>query len=229
MKKIALLFTLVCVGQLYGMEQEQPKKDLGAFEQLPEDVHNVIINMAFATSNTLHQTIETIKAMSALRRAQYDNLKDFTKLVHILADKFYYDTDSVARVYNTSTAHTYRGLGSRLLDIASLAHKPIWSGPGVEDLSYILDRMKQLITEGADVNFSGSQLSTPLYKALEKGNAEAVKLLLEFGAKVRPEDIKIYEKKVANGDIGLFEAKTIKKLLDEAMEKQNNNNIGKLT
>ncbi len=221
MKKIALLFTILCAGALNGMEpkKELTKKEaLEIYKSLQPELKLEVLNQALAASNNLDEAIDMINKLSIVHKTQYNNLQDFTNLVHILADRFYYDTDSVARVYGTSTAHTYRVLGSQLLDVVSLAHKPIWSGPGVEDLSYILDRMKQLIKEGADVNYS-SHLNTPLYKALEKGNAEAVKLLLEFGAKVRPEDIKIYEKKVANGDIGLSVARIINKLLDEATKK----------
>ncbi len=55
MKKLVLLLTIVCAGQLYGMEPEQK---MGAFGKLPQELHKEVAN-ALAKSKDLEQAIET--------------------------------------------------------------------------------------------------------------------------------------------------------------------------
>jgi len=111
--KIALLLTILCAGQMYGMEPTSPvpyeassevrvdelrrtgplypeRGTMGALEELPQDVHNEIIRMAIASSNTLEEAIQAIKVASVLRgvRYNYDNLKDLTHIVDILSNIF---------------------------------------------------------------------------------------------------------------------------------------------
>src|SRR5690242_15449786 len=98
--KIALLFTIACVGQLYGME----KPSYGSL--LPE-LKQEIINTALATSKNVDEAISMLKKLSALHGVEFDklfNLKDFTKLVHVLADKFNISTSQVAQKIDTPVA-----------------------------------------------------------------------------------------------------------------------------
>jgi len=202
--KIALLFTILCAGQLYGMELK--RGNLGAFEQLPEDVHKVIIK-ALATSNDLEQTIEAIKVASALQGVRYDNLKDFTKLVHILADKFYRptifhglmgpakSTERVAEMFVTPVAKEYIELNRELLKMTA------WIGSRNPDRTEVINKLKELIEAGADVNFSPAytlnvevgkvvvQVSTsPMRNAMLGGNLDTLQLLLDYGAKLESDE-----------------------------------------
>jgi len=214
MKKIALLLTIVCAGQLYGMEPSvaeamagRPEKgNLGDFEQLPEEVHGVIVK-ALATSNDLEQTIEAIKVASALQGVQYDNLKDFTTLVHILADKFDIPTAEVAQQFGTPMANTYYQLGSKLRHAVKVVQT---------EARY--NEIIALIKDGADVNFSNdSKNFTPLNFALNNDfNVEVIKTLLNDGAKPTTHDL-FFNKSLAARTPDLQARKEIiKQLLEEA-------------
>ena len=84
MKKIALLLTIVCTSQLYTMKRIYGMEPEPSYETLPPELKQEIINTALATNKKLSKKIEMIKNLSALHGVQYDNLKDFTTLVHIL-------------------------------------------------------------------------------------------------------------------------------------------------
>ncbi len=234
MKKIILLFTIICAGQLYGME-EAPK--MGAFGDLPEDVHKVIVQ-ALATSNNLEQTIEAIKVASVLRGVRYDNLKDFTKLVHILADKFNTTTAKIAKEFKTPIAEKYVNLGNDLTFYMLMFDKD----GNIKDP----DRFTQLINQGADVNYTGTEgsiyilgkgdfpdIQTPLIAAVKSGNSDLVKLLLNSGANpyyktpagTTALDEALFILKAVRGDTrntkeDIRSLEMIKALLEEAMEKQ---------
>jgi hypothetical protein len=160
MKRIILIFTILCVSQLYGME---PEPVLG---ELPEDVHNTIIRMALATSDTLEEAIKAIKVASVLRGIRYDNLKSFTKLVHMLANKFpKKDTKTIAKLFGTSIAEEYINLGNALIGAISW-----W-----EDI----DQITKLIMQGADVNYSDKNLGTPFTMANKADNSKEIIQLLK--------------------------------------------------
>ena len=69
------------------LRRTEPEQKMGAFGQLPPELHKVIVN-ALAQSNNLEQVIEAIKVAGILSGVRYDNLKDFTALMDILAKKF---------------------------------------------------------------------------------------------------------------------------------------------
>ncbi len=156
MKKLILLFSIVCAGQLYGMEAEN-------IMDLPEEIRNEIINAhnelikkALASSNTLEEAVQAIKA-GALQGVKYDNLEDFTRLVRILADKFGVYTEQVALAFNIPIAEKYIELGQSLIkSIESFSLKAFYTA----------------LEEGADMNFTNNQgqlalnLATLLFRSL---------------------------------------------------------------
>ncbi len=204
MKKIALLFTIVCAaGQLYGMEAQN-------IMGLPEDVRNEIIRKALAASDTLEEAIKAIK-VGALRGVNYDNPKDFTKLVHVLAKKFDLDTATVAQEFRTTTV---ANIAKNYLIQSRMLLKLIASYDA-DDIQILIDDIKKLISYGADVNFVqrptgmlpslGFNEDTPLIKifsykpynvqeALQRIKT-LVELLLEYGGipdKLTLERFKVY-------------------------------------
>ncbi len=215
MKKAALLFTLLCAGQLYGMEAE----NIGG---LPVDVHNEMIKTALATSDNLEETIKVIQFASALRGIKYDNLKKLTALMDILAKKFPdISRKEFAEKLNTPIAKEYITLGEQLLWPANMMHS---NKSMVEDV-------KKLIDKGADPNYSGGQLGYTalnatymaiankihLEKKMDENLMAILNLLLNAGAKPDASTMFYLQKSVdKNKKIGLNtpEAKLDSELLD---------------
>jgi hypothetical protein len=153
MKKIALLFTMVCASQLYGMEPEY------GLQNLPPDMRREIVNKAIESSATLESAVKAVNTACVVHGACYNNLKDFTKLVHMLADKFGNATSTVANKFGTEIAKEYIKKGRDLRDTD-------WEAPSFIVISIV----KKKIEDGADVNFSeGGQLNTLNTVRLKKG------------------------------------------------------------
>jgi len=178
-----LLGALVCAGQIYGMEPQEP---MGAFAQLPKELHQEIIRKAIESSDTLEEFVKAVNVACALQGVCYDNLKDFTKLMHMLADKFDTTTHEVAGNFHTSLAEKYIQLGEQLLII--------------DDESSQLDtfdKVTQLINDGADVNFTMRNNmaidSTPLFVAIQLINVDVVKLLMQSGVIPTSQNLKLAE------------------------------------
>ena len=180
MKKLFLLGALVYVGQLFGMENPQPQ--LGVFGYLPTELHEKIIQDAIASSDTVEGVIKAINAAS-VRGARYDNIKDFTKLVHILGYKFNTTTADIANKFNIPIAQQYLDLGKKLLSALKVLDRKKWSDK--------VGEIMQLINNGADVNFSihkyykavlpkSSYVETPLHKAIDTLNIEKVEIVKTF-------------------------------------------------
>ena len=169
MKKIALLFTLTLVGAgaLYGMENN-PQPGLGTFGYLPPELHEKILQDIIASSNTLEEAIKAVNAAS-MRGVQYNNLKAFTRLVHILASKFKVPVNIIAEKFATPTAQKYIAL-SKIL------------GEAVDEDQ--VEMVKQLINQGAGVNYLFKD-----YNMLElavsnhsENSLKILKILLDHGA-----------------------------------------------
>ena len=173
MKKTALLFTILCVGQLYGMENPHP--ELGAFGQLPEELHKEIVK-TLATSNNLEATIGAIKVAGTLQGVRYDNLKDFTRLVNVLADTFGVSTVEVAKKFNTPTAKQYLNFekAHELIKLANRNRR--------ENLSESYQGLVKLIREGFNVNTTGWSNGSLLMWASFFNLPVLVKVLLDAGA-----------------------------------------------
>ncbi len=196
MKKLFLLGALICAGQLYGMEPEKPDMDPTLWgrskeEGLPDEIKTLIIMALKESGNNPEEAIKNIIKVSRLNKQFYgilhdeygdlENLQYFTKLVHIIANKFGLTTQEVASkmkdlgmaiaqnyiILNISFAVNIR-MGGNIVRIAKLIRK-----------------------HGADVNYTwldtslekgGEEVFTPLRYAVRNRNIDAVKLLLDSGA-----------------------------------------------
>ena len=126
----------------------KPEHRMGDFGELPGDVHNEIIKNALASSDTVEEAIRAIKVANVLRGARYDNLENFTKIVHLLANKFSKPTAEVADKFDTSIAKKYNELGNKLISNIS----KIASVPRSEHASML--QIIQIIKDGGDANYS---------------------------------------------------------------------------
>lgn len=212
-------------------------------EELRQEIAKVAIETAIATSTTVDEAIKAIQtasmvysgvqlddiaardllihsipnnldqAITQVKHLQGKELKNFTKLVHILADKFDITTARTAATIGTPIAQTYLNLGKEL-KIAILS----------DPFNY--DKIIELIKNGADVNFSIlSRRSTPLHNALsdEKNkefNVELIKILLDAGAKPTTENLLRIDARQASSPEDEEKKLTIKQLLQDAMNKQ---------
>src|SRR5438067_80176 len=89
MKRLILLFTIICAGQLYGMGSKTgPKiKEFDIRKELLPELRQELISKALAVSNTPAEAINTIKNLSFVHGIQFDELnKDM--LIHALTKKF---------------------------------------------------------------------------------------------------------------------------------------------
>ena len=170
MKKMTiLLFTIVCAGQLYGMEKEK-EEAVGLYtssEMLPE-IKQQIISAALASSKNVDEAIDAIKKFSILHGVQFDkffnNLQTFSKVVSLLIEKYPQSTHSViAKKLNPSLAKEYDALNKRLTTSGSV------------------EVVAELLNQGADINYQ-SKGDSPLSLAVLNVNADSVKFLLEHGA-----------------------------------------------
>lgn len=172
MKKIALLFTLLCASILNGME---PQTISSLPEELQKEITNTVneIIKQGLTTNNLEEAINTIKVAMVLQGIRYDSLKEFTVLVHILANKFNSSAEKVATQFKTSTSDKYMRLAVELIE--AIKNKNI-------------DKITELIAQGADVNYyekdpTAADRINPLTHAVKIKDAKIVKLLLDSGAK----------------------------------------------
>ena len=225
------MFTLICTGRIYGMES-QP-----LYDTLPKELQDELVNTALATNKSVDDVVNTIKALGSLYRVPYNtqaainlfmktlpndlhkainavkNLQgtkpeDFTKLVHILANKFNTTTAKIAITFNTPTAQQYINLWTKAKDL-----------PDTNTLA-------QLIENGLDVNVTyGPDLSSLLIKTLELGctsekTKKRVILLLDAGAnphyKNRNGQTALYWAILDLGGYNAKLAEEIKQLLENA-------------
>lgn len=84
-KKITLLFAIMCVGGLNSMALEIPYEN--TYRSLPPELKQEIIDTALATSNDLAQAITMIQKLSVLHKIDY-NLLNNAALVNVLMKKF---------------------------------------------------------------------------------------------------------------------------------------------
>ena len=186
---IFLLLTIICANSLNGMEAER-------IGDLPEELRDEIATAAILSSESPDDAIIMIKKLSVLFSVQYDklfsNLKDFTRLVHMLGDKFNLPTKEIAERFDTEKKSLDKKLRYALkqsVDITTVAKK--YSNLAKE-LSDALQQpvdisiIAKLIEQGADVNYTFEHfgtIPTPiLAQAVSQASPEAVKLLIDGGA-----------------------------------------------
>lgn len=135
MKKISLLLAIACVGALNGM-MEKPD-----WSFLPE-IRQEIIMKNLEASKTLNETVIIIKKASELKgmilNNPFNNPKDFTVLVHMLAKKFNKSVNAIAKKLDTPTAKNYVMLSEKLGAAIKVGN---------------VKKVKKLINQGADVHF----------------------------------------------------------------------------
>lgn len=200
------------------------KSDLGAFEQLPRELRKEIAQIALVRSATVDEAIKAIQnialiygntkldsiaamnvlistlpndlnqAIQAAKKLQGNNLKDFTSLAHILADKFNVTTEEVAQKFGTPLAEKYKKKGHVLLQ--NLGKWTTYEKGSTED------HINNLIQKGADVNFTGicggrfwvESIESPLGVAIIFSNLVGVEALLKHGAIVTNHILSLAEK-----------------------------------
>jgi len=213
MTKIALLFTLLCAGALNGMENPEHDHHIG-LEKLSPEIQVMIIqdlNTYDPNLSDKENLITVIKAINAISRTNqqlnavvnnvYDNQKKFTALVHMLADKSNKNRHSIAYTFKIPASKEYIRLARELFDAITNGN---------------IDKVTQLITQGADVNYN-TRAATPLLFTImgENKNAKMVKLLLDSGA--NPNFIHSNGTTLEHAQIWDI-SEEIKKLLEDAMK-----------
>lgn len=211
MKKTILLLTILCAGHLYGMEPEQGYTNTNLNELSPE-VRYMIVRALSTTYNPKLNNIEnlknTVNALNAMSRVNkqfnaiindlygksQENLKEFTKLVHILADNFNVSTKEVAMMFNTPIAQQYIDLGEQLVILVygdkldPRRQMEIYNKTGKLPTNVDPQDIITLIKNGADVNYISKldpkidYKESPLSAAVFVENVALVNLLLEHGA-----------------------------------------------
>lgn len=160
MKKITLLLiTLLCASALNSMQEP-------SYATLPSELKQEIVHTALATSNNdLDKTIQMIEKLSALHNVRYDNLEDFTKLVHLLAKKFDTTPDDIAQKFKqTSIAKKYHDLCKQLY--RSILYDSIENN------------ITQVIAQGADIDGFPTLFIAVRYRK----DPDIIQLLLNHGA-----------------------------------------------
>lgn len=209
MKKLALLFTLLCASMLNGMEQPECSRyaDLEMGNLSPE-VKAIIVSYLH-TYNKLDAIIDAIKTKSMpstlltqiITSTEYDNQKKFTALVHMLANKFNVSTATIAHKFATPASMLYVHLGDTLLIAVSQNN---------------LNKIAELFNQHADFNYNtGPEQTTPLLKAALANNQELIQFLIRLRANpnfIHPNGmtaLEILKDQQAQEDISMEEAMEI--------------------
>lgn len=201
MKKIPLLFTLICVSVLTGMELES----IGDQFALPRKVnHCVVGNMELY--NNIDTVIEAIKADSELCPElqvilENKHSEDFKTILYILAEKFDLSPCTVARKFNTSAANTYANLCDQLREKLK---------------SHDIAGIKQVLEKGADINGLPTLLIV-MNDERQAPTAKLIKLLLKHGAypfvAMEPSNVTaLYMLKIMHNDLNKRNPKEYKKI-----------------
>jgi len=202
MKKITLLFILfLSINSLHGMKRNLESEQSFPLAELPTEAKAVVIQ-AICTYDNLDDIINTIDATKCVNRefnsivkhvySKYNNLKEFTALVHFLSDKFpTITTEDIAKKLKTPLklpiAQKYVALGKALLLLS------------MNKSTIALNATKKIITEeGADANFTtafmlekatgGYHVHTPFLFAIQMDNVALIELLNTFEIKAQTLD-----------------------------------------
>ena len=150
----------MCASHLYGMEQD-------SYKQLPQELKQEMINNALAQRN-IGDAVKMVRGLYILQHgSSYHNLADFTKLVHMLANRFTWNTKVIADIFDIPVSLQY-------LNLVKQADTKLGDDAG----------LTELIKEGLDVNATmGSENQSLLIKAVYWDEKLAIiKLLLDAGA-----------------------------------------------
>lgn len=180
MKKLCLLGVLVCAVVLNGMEQSY-------YKTLPKELQQEILSTALISSKNLTEAINALKNASMLHGVQFDklfdNLEDFTKIAHRLADQFNVSTWEVSFAFKkTPIAERYMDLIEKAVPGSARYNNEygLLVSSGITRSDYL----NKLIKEGVDVNATyvlyRDSLLTLSTKSID--NVDLIKLLLRSGA-----------------------------------------------
>lgn len=164
MKKIFLLCAVLGAGQLYGMA----------------DIKHEIIKKAIESSKNIDEAVKAVKVGCTLQGACYNNLKDFTRLMGLLANKFPGEyRNEISKNFNTPVAKEYLDLNGKFINLLNGAYS-----------NAKLLIAKKLLSEGADPNFTWKRDNGALLKNTkflaensDEGYQSIVDLLIQYGAK----------------------------------------------
>ncbi len=228
MKKIALLFTILCAGMLNGMEPEQGRFK-GWGDLLPEmkvmviQTLNTTYDDQLSSQENLKNIIAAIKATrlvdtesNKIITTMYGDQSGFMTLAHILAKELNTSTYNVAKEFKTNASQKYLDLGTQLANAIR----------GKDNA-----KVAELIIKGADVNFMENPVNMPLHikyrgntllitAIMYQNSAEVIKLLLDKGANPNLEN-HIFEPLLNKFKKSKYseDASKIRTLLEEARKK----------
>lgn len=183
MKKIALLFMILCAGQLYGMEPERGRYvgieasrmlEASYMGELPEELQALII-IELTIGKDLDAIINGLKNASQttlktiLKPVLSDPLK-FRDLIQMFAEQFpYINTEEIAYKFKTPAAkNPFVDISKNYVNLSSNLLINISGGN--------IDEIEKAIKNGADINFSENNPFpehsglTPLLHALDKAS-----------------------------------------------------------
>ena len=220
MKKIALLFAIICAGQLYGMEPMEAEHIGDLPKELQKEIAQTVVQTAMLESKNVGEAIATIKKLSESFGIQYNklfgNIQDFTKLVYMLLDGFEvspYLRKGTPYLIVRDLQDAHFTLASKYLVLREQLDNSVFQG------DKNIEKTKKLIEEGADVN-SSTILDTTLSAnlLLARPAVQTIKLLLDHGANPYAKNIQdLTPLEFANEQDGSQE---IIELLQNAMEKE---------
>ncbi len=157
MKKIALLLTIICAGQLYGMdptslyELRRTGPERGrykGFGDLPQDIKGLVV-LTLAQSDTMEEAIQAIRSLTETDTAFNIAANDpiiIRAIIRILAQKFNAPSEYIAQQLSTKGSEQYVDLSKSL--IATL-----WQGAHFHYFDAIEKSAEDLINAGADIDF----------------------------------------------------------------------------
>lgn len=147
MKKITLILAILCTNALNGMDPtstEQKTKELEIYKLLTAipELQKEIITAALATAKNIDEAIHMIEKLSILGGVRYDNLKNFTTLINIVAKKFPDITrQEIAQKFTLPIAQEYIKLNNLFMDNISRIkyYRPEKSGNALHEVTKLLD------------------------------------------------------------------------------------------
>lgn len=182
--KIALLFTIICIAMLNGMtpQNRQPGHYGLGVGIVPSEVQNIINAYDNAEDAILAIRTDILLGDQELKRMVTDEF-EFNKLVHTLADKFNLSTNKIAHKFKTPVAEQYINLGNKLIYVVSqYSQYEKFSKNSIKFKEYIKEIIN-LISQGADINYSTDGHTTPLMIAMKvKVDSAFIQFLLDVGA-----------------------------------------------
>jgi ankyrin repeat protein len=213
MKKLFLISAVLSVGFLNGMSVVGQNRPNVLLPEINEQIINKLI-MVSATSNDLKTIVKTIE-MTGLR---YDNLVNFTKLVHALENKLNLATTVIAEeIQKLAIQESLKAAAQQYVGLANdLQKKVLFGGDGAH--------ITELIKQGADVNASyqnGHNVSLLALAIEHRSDMNVLKVLLDAGANPNYNYSNTYgSSKLVDYAKKIGASEDVINLLNEAIKKQ---------